>query len=94
MATRSARDVVSIKFTRSCVIRAARPGCAGGTGQARAGRPPANPKEENARLRKENERPQTELEKARKGIEVQGKLSVLLGQLATDSPSSRSEPTS
>jgi transposase len=34
-----------------------------------------------------------ELATARKVIEVQGKLSALLGQLATDSPSSGSEPT-
>jgi transposase-like protein len=60
-----------------------------------AGRPPADPRDrENARLRQENERLQAELSKARKVIEVQGKLSALLGQLATDSPSSGSEPTS
>jgi transposase len=59
-----------------------------------AGRPQADPKDrENARLRKENERLAAELEKARKVIEVQGKLSALLGQLATDSPTSGSEPT-
>jgi transposase-like protein len=59
-----------------------------------AGRPPADPAErENAKLRKENERLQAELDKARKVIEVQGKLSALLGQLATDSPSIGSEPT-
>jgi transposase-like protein len=59
-----------------------------------AGRPPADPAErENAKLRKENERLQAELDKARKVIEVQGKLSALLGQLATGSPSSGSEPT-
>lgn len=58
-----------------------------------AGRPPADPKDrENARLRKENERLAAELDKARAVIEVQGKLSALLGQLATDSPSSGSEP--
>jgi transposase len=59
-----------------------------------AGRPQADPVDrENVRLRKENERLQAELDKARKVIEVQGKLSALLGQLATDSPSSGSEPT-
>jgi transposase len=59
-----------------------------------AGRPVADPKDrENAKLRKEVERLAAELEKARKVIEVQGKLSALLGQLATDSPTYGSEPT-
>jgi transposase len=59
-----------------------------------AGRPAADPRErENAKLRRENERLTAELDKARKVIEVQGKLSALLGQLATDSPTSGSEPT-
>lgn len=59
-----------------------------------AGRPPADARDkELARLRKENERLAAELGKARKVIEVQGKLSALLGQLATDSPNSGSEPT-
>ena len=59
-----------------------------------AGRPAADPRDrENARLRADNERLAAELEKARKVIEVQGKLSALLGQLATDSPNSGSEPT-
>lgn len=59
-----------------------------------AGRPAADPRgRENTRLRKEVERLTAELEKARKVIEVQGKLSALLGQLATDSPTSGSEPT-
>jgi transposase len=60
-----------------------------------AGRPPADPRDrENATLRKEVERLAAELDKARKVIEVQGKLSALLGQLATDSPDYGSEPTS
>ena len=59
-----------------------------------AGRPPADPVErENGKLRRDVERLQAELDKARKVIEVQGKLSALLGQLATDSPSTGSEPT-
>jgi transposase-like protein len=60
-----------------------------------AGRPAADPRDrENTRLRKENERLTAELDKTRRVIEVQGKLSALLGQLATDSPSYGSEPTS
>ena len=59
-----------------------------------AGRPAADPKDrEIAKLRKETERLTAELAKARQVIEVQGKLSALLGQLATDSPSCGSEPT-
>lgn len=50
-----------------------------------SGRPPADPLErDNARLRRENERLGADLDKARKVIEVQGKLSALLEQLATD----------
>lgn len=59
-----------------------------------AGRPAADPRErENVKLRKDNERLQGELDTARRVIEVQGKLSALLGQLATDSSTSGSEPT-
>ena len=59
-----------------------------------AGRPAADPRDrENARLRRENERLTAELDEARKVIDVQGKLSALLGQLATDSPANGSEPT-
>jgi transposase len=51
-----------------------------------AGRQPADPRDQQvARLRKENQRLASELAKARKVIEVQGKLSALLEQLATDS---------
>jgi transposase len=59
-----------------------------------AGRPPADTRDkEIARLRRENERLTAELDKARKVIDIQGKLSSLLGELATDSQSSGSEPT-
>jgi transposase len=58
-----------------------------------AGRRPADPRDrEVARLRRENERLAAELERARKVIEVQGKLSALLDQLASDSvPTDRGE---
>lgn len=61
-----------------------------------AGRPPADARDkELARLRRENERLTADLAKAQTVIEVQGKLSVLLGQLATSSSlNSGSEPTS
>jgi G6PDH family F420-dependent oxidoreductase len=50
-----------------------------------AGRPPADARDkEIARLRQRVERLEGELGKARKVIDVQGKLSALLGQLATD----------
>ena len=50
------------------------------------GRPPVDPIErENARLRSRVERLEGDLDKARKVIEVQGKLSALLEELATDS---------
>lgn len=59
-----------------------------------AGRPPADTRDrELARLRRENERLAADLAKAQTVIEVQGKLSALLGQLATSSaPDSGSEP--
>lgn len=51
-----------------------------------AGRQPADPRDrEVTRLRRENDRLAGELDRARKVIEVQGKLSALLEQLATDS---------
>ena len=57
---------------------------------AERGRPPADPREhELARLRHENVRLQSDLAKARRVIEVQGKVSALLEQLATGS----AEPT-
>jgi transposase len=60
-----------------------------------AGRPAADPRDrEISKLRKENEQLNVELTKARKVIEVQGKLSALLEQLATDSaPEERGETT-
>ena len=57
-----------------------------------SGPAPADPAQrEAARLRKENERLERELDKARKVIEVQGKLSALLDTLATDSSRNDSE---
>jgi transposase len=54
--------------------------------QGESGRQPADPCDQQvARLRRENQRLEAELAKARKVIEVQGKLSALLEQLATDS---------
>jgi transposase len=51
-----------------------------------AGRQPADPRDREVdRLRRENERLVSDLEKAGKVIEVQGKLSALLEELATDS---------
>ena len=51
-----------------------------------SGRPAAEPRDrEVVALRKENERLSEELDKAHKVIEIQGKLSALLEQLATDS---------
>ena len=53
---------------------------------ASAGRPAADTRDhEVARLRRENARLQSDLAKARRVIEVQGKLSALLEQLATGS---------
>ena len=53
---------------------------------AKAGRAPVDPIErENVRLRGRVERLEGELDTARRVIEVQGKLSALLDQLATDS---------
>jgi transposase-like protein len=53
---------------------------------AKPGRQPLDPTErENARLRQRVERLEEELETAHRVIEVQGKLSALLEQLATDS---------
>ena len=61
-----------------------------------AGPPPADARDrELARLRRENERLAAQLDKARTVIEVQGKLSALLDQLATsgdDRPASGGEP--
>jgi len=58
------------------------------------GRPPADPVErEAARLRRRVEQLESELGTARRVIEVQGKLSALLEQLATDSaPPTGGEP--
>jgi hypothetical protein len=51
-----------------------------------AGRPQADSRDrEIARLRRRNDELESELDRARRVIEVQGKLSALLEQLATDS---------
>ena len=51
---------------------------------ASPGRPPTDSRDQEvARLRRDNARLQSDLSKARKVIEVQGKLSALLEQLAT-----------
>lgn len=58
------------------------------------GRPPANPLEqEKERLRRENKRLEGELTKARKVIRVQGELSALLEELASESADADSELT-
>ena len=57
-----------------------------------AGRTPADPLErENVKLRRRVEKLEGELDKARKVIEVQGKLSALLEQLATDNATETGE---
>jgi transposase len=59
-----------------------------------AGRPPADTRDkELVRLRQRVVHLEGELGKARKVIDIQGKLSSLLGELATSSQSSGSEPT-
>jgi transposase len=59
-----------------------------------AGRPPADTRDkEIARLRQRVDRLEGELGKARKVIDIQGKLSNLLDELATGSLNSGSEPT-
>ena len=58
------------------------------------GRGAADPHErEVARLRRRVERLEEDLGKARRVIEVQGKLSALLDELATDSAQDQSEPS-
>ena len=59
-----------------------------------AGRQTADPLEcENSQLRRRVERLEGELDRARKVIEVQGKLSALLEQFATDSASNETGET-
>jgi len=59
------------------------------------GRPGADLRDrELARLRKEKARLEQELDRARRVIEIQGKLSALLEGLAAESAAERSEPTS
>jgi len=57
-----------------------------------AGRQKSDPRDrEIARLKRENERLATELDKQRRVVEIQGKLSALLEQLATDSTAENGE---
>lgn len=65
----------------------------GATALARApGRQSADPRDrEIARLRKDNDRLARQLDKSRKVIEIQGKLSALLDQLASDSATENGE---
>ena len=59
---------------------------------AKRGRPPTDPKErEIQRLKAENAKLSGELDRTRKVVEVQGKLSALLDQLATQSRPDASE---
>jgi transposase-like protein len=61
----------------------------------KVGRPGADPRDrELARLRQEKALLEQELDKARRVIEIQGKLSALLEGLATKSAAEKSEPTS
>ncbi len=61
---------------------------------AKPGRPPVDPVErENARLRQRVDRLESDLDRARKVIEVQGKLSALLEDLATDSATTKASET-
>ena len=58
------------------------------------GRPAADPLErEVERLRRDNQRLQSELDKARKVMRVQGELSALLEELASESADVASEPS-
>jgi hypothetical protein len=59
-----------------------------------AGRPPGDTRDkELVRLRQRVDHLEGELGKARKVIDIQGKLSSLLGELATNSQNNGSEPT-
>ena len=60
---------------------------------ARKGRPPVDPKDrEIARLKAANEKLTGELDKTRRVVEVQGKLSALLEDLSAEGANDNSEP--
>ena len=61
------------------------------SGARRAGRRPIPADREIARLKREVDRLAGELDKQRRVVEIQGKLSALLEQLATDSTADNGE---
>ena len=97
---RQGREKGRCSAGRASTPRSSPSGASSATGEPkrpspdRPARQAADPRDkEIARLKKEKERLEGELDKARKVIEVQGKLSALLEELATDSvPDERARP--
>lgn len=90
--TRLARARVRMKITNSIASVRATTDASSTRTSLSEGRPKADPRDkEIARLKAENANLQQELGKARTVIEVQGKLSALLDQLATDSATKNGE---